>query len=423
MSDAQRKLLRIFFMVFAIYAILMALYVCLFPTGGVPTVYRGTAADPATYLSEAQLQQSQTLSAARNWIFFISYPWEWAVYLVLLLAGFAGRWQERLERTVRPVSLRFPLYVLWINLIVFLVFLPLRITSYSLSRSYGLSTQTVWSWLRDKAVGFGVNYAVMLLVAAVAFWFIRRGGRWWVKLWLLSVPFTLFMIYIQPVVIDPLYNEFTRLSDPKLERHILDLAAKADIPADRVYEVDMSQKTNELNAYVTGIGSSLRIVLWDTTLRSLMEPEILLIMAHEMGHYVMHHLEWSAVGAVVSSFFLIWIGSWLYRWVQQRWGRSLGIPQAGSMAGFPLVLLILSVLTFVSLPVANTVSRQAEHAADLFAFELIGSSDNAVTMYQKLAASSLSDVNPPLLVKLFRSTHPSIMERIIDAQTYRPAGK
>ncbi|CAG7637499.1 Protease HtpX [Paenibacillus solanacearum] len=419
MSEAQRKFVRLFFIVFAVYAALIALYVCLFPSGGVPSMYRGTAADPATYLSAEQLQHSRTLTAARNWIFFVSYPWEWAVYLVLLLTGLAGRWQERLERNIRPAALRFPLYVLLINLAVFIAFLPLRIASYSLSRSYGLSTQTIGSWLRDKAVSFGVNYLIMMLVAAIAFWFIRRGGRWWVKLWLLSVPFTLFMTYIQPVVIDPLYNEFTRLSDPKLERHILDLAAKADIPADRVYEVDMSQKTNELNAYVNGIGSSLRIVLWDTTLRQLTEPEILLIMAHEMGHYVMHHLEWSTAGAVASSFFLMWIGSWIYGVVQRRWGRSMGIAHTGSMAGFPLVLLILSVLTFVSLPAANAVSRQAEHAADMYAFELIGNSDSAVTMYQKLAVSSLSDANPSLLVKVFRSTHPSIMERIIDAQSYR----
>src|SRR5690606_27504033 len=111
-----------------------------------------------------------------------------------------------------------------------------------------------------------IGYLTLLAVSAVAFWVISRGGRWGLKLWLMSIPFTLFMMYIQPVVIDPLYNDYYRLKDPVLERKILDLAQRADIPADRVYEVDMSEKTNSLNAYVTGLGSSLRIVLWDTTL-------------------------------------------------------------------------------------------------------------------------------------------------------------
>ncbi|TVY01919.1 M48 family metallopeptidase [Paenibacillus cremeus] len=421
-SDTRRPI-RIYLMLFAAYALFIALYVIIVPSSIIPQAYRGTAADPATFLTAAQLQQSETLAAARNAIFFLSYPWEWGLYVVLLFGGFARRWQERLEAAGWPSILRLPAFLLLLQVVTFLVFLPMKLANYMLSRGYGLSTQTFPSWLRDKAVSFGVNYLMTMLVAVVAFWFIARGGRWWLKLWLLSLPFTLFMIYIQPVVIDPLYNQFTRLSDPLLEQRILNLAAKADIPADRVYEVDMSQKTNELNAYVTGIGSSLRIVLWDTTLKSLKEDEILLIMAHEMGHYVMHHLEWSVVGGVVSSFFLLWFGSWAYKYALRRWGPQWGIGRLHDPAGLPVVLLLVSLVTFVSLPVSNAVSRQAEHAADMYAFQLIGNNEGAVSMYQKLAVFSLSDVNPPRLVKWFRSTHPSIMERIIDAQSYRPTGK
>lgn len=98
------------------------------------------------------------------------------------------------------------------------------------------------------------------------------------------------MMYIQPVVIDPLYNEFYPLKDKELEAKILSLADQADIPSEHVFEVNMSEKTNALNAYVTGIGENSRIVLWDTTLNSLTDEEILFIMAHEMGHYVEKHI-------------------------------------------------------------------------------------------------------------------------------------
>jgi len=403
---------------FLCYAVAIALYVWYTSPNQVPEAYRGTPADPSTFFSAEQLRNSETLNAARNWIFFVGGPWEWLVYAMMLFGGWASRWRERLERGGYPIYIRFPVFVLLVNGTAYLLYFPLRIAGYSLSKHYGISTQPVAGWLRDKLIDFGIGYATMLAVSAVALWIISGGGRWWLKLWLLSIPFTLFMMYVQPVVIDPLYNEFTRLSDPELEERILALADKADIPAHRVYEVDMSEKTNALNAYVNGIGSSLRIVLWDTTLQRLSEPEILLIMAHEMGHYVMHHLEWSAVGAVGSSFALLAIGGRIFKIAIRNQGRKWGIRSPSDMTALPLILLLLSVLSFVSLPISNAVSRQAESSADRYAMELIGSAEGSVTMNQKMAVAALSDVHPPLLVKWFRDTHPSDMERILDAERF-----
>ncbi|ANE48629.1 hypothetical protein SY83_01050 [Paenibacillus swuensis] len=398
------------------FAVLIAVYLW-FTTGTVPTRFQGTAADPVTFLTSAQIDRSQVYSLLGNWLYFVSMPWEWGIYLFLLFSGWSAALRSRTQSWVSGRWMGFPLYVLGVSGASFLLFLPIRIVGYSLSRGFGISVQPVGGWIRDKLLSFGISYVTLLAVSAVAFWFIRRGGRWWIKLWLLSVPFTLFMMYIQPVVIDPLYNTFTELSDPKLERAILELADKAGIPASRVYEVNMSEKTNALNAYVQGIGSSLRIVLWDTTLGRLAPEEVLIVMAHEMGHYVMHHLEWSAVGAVISSFFVLWIGSAVYRYIISGWGQRWGIRGEADIAALPLVLLLISLLGFVSAPFAGAVSRHAEQEADRYALQLIGngSAASAVSLHQKLAATSLSDVDPPLLVRLFRSTHPSALERIIYA--------
>lgn len=402
----------------AVYAILAAVYVWYTSPNDVPAAYKGTPADPATYFSPQQLKDSEVVNPIRNWIFFASIPWEWLIYLFLLSGGLARNWRDALERSGLPLVLRFPLFVLFVDLASFVLYLPLRIFSYGLSRHYGITTQPAASWIRDKLVSFGIGYVTMLAVSAVAFWVLSRRGRWWLKLWLISVPFTVFMMYVEPVVIDPLYNRFTRLSDPQLEAKILALADKADIPADRVYEVDMSKKTNAINAYVTGIGPSLRIVLWDTTLKQLTEPEILFIMAHEMGHYAMHHLEWSAVGAVGSSLAVIFIGGWIYVWSIRRWGDDWGIRGRSDMAALPLVLLILAVLSFVSLPVSNAVSRNAESAADAYGMKLMNSAGGEVSMQQKTGVVTLTDVNPPLLVHWFRDDHPSDMERIVAAMKF-----
>ncbi|MFC4305347.1 M48 family metallopeptidase [Cohnella boryungensis] len=411
-----------YFVIFTCYAIGIAVYVSYTSPNQVPEIYRGTAADPATFYTLQQLQSSEALNASRNWIFFMSGPWEWLIYLVMLSSGLAKRWRERLERGGYPLYVRFPVYVFLVNGTAYLFYFPLRVMGYNLSKAYGISTQSIAGWLRDKLIAFGIGYATMLAVSAVALWVISKGGRWWLKLWLLSIPFTLFMMYVQPVVIDPLYNKFSPLKDAKLEQRILELADKADIPAHRVYEVEMSGKTNSLNAYVNGIGSSLRIVLWDTTLQRLDEPEILLIMAHEMGHYVMHHLEWSAVGAVGSSLLLLAVGGWIFKVAVRNRGYRWGIRSLSDMTALPLILLILSVLSFISLPASNYVSRQAETAADRYALELIGSAEGSVTMNQKMAVASLSDIHPPLLVKWFRDTHPSDMERILYAQAFERAG-
>ncbi|WP_256760006.1 M48 family metallopeptidase [Cohnella sp. WQ 127256] len=409
---------------FVCYGIIMALYVWYTSPNRVPEAYQGTAADPATFYTANQLHDSEQLNAARNWIFFMSGPWEWLIYFILLTSGLARQWRQLLESYRWPIYIRFPLYVLFVNAAAFLLYFPLRVVSFKLSKAYGISTQPVLSWLRDKLVEFSVGYVTMLIVSAFAFWMISRGGRWWLKLWLISVPFTLFMMYVQPVIIDPLYNKFSTLSDQRLEQQILDLADKADIPAHRVYEVAMSDKTNAMNAYVNGIGSSLRIVLWDTTLKKLTEQEILLIMAHEMGHYVMNHLEWSAVGAVGSSLVLMVIGGWLFQFIVRKRGEQWGIRSLSDMTALPLILLILSILSFVSLPVSNYISRQAEASADHYAMELIGSAEGSITMNQKMSVVVLSDVNPPLLVKWFRDSHPSDMERIIDAEQFdRERGK
>ncbi|TFE31540.1 M48 family metallopeptidase [Cohnella luojiensis] len=411
---AGNALLR-YGILFALYAVTIAVYIWYTSPNQVPAVYLGTVTDPSTFFTPSQLHNSETLNAMRNWIFFMSGPWEWLIYFMLFASGLSRRWRDLLEHYRLPAYIRLPVFALMVNGVSFLLYFPLRIIGYNLSRAYGISTQPVMSWLRDKLIAFGIGYITLLAVSAAAFWIISRGGKWWLKLWLVSIPFTVFMMYVQPVIIDPLYNHFSTLSDPNLEQQILELADRADIPAHRVYEVDMSAKTNAMNAYVNGIGSSLRIVLWDTTLKRLNDQEILLIMAHEMGHYVKHHLEWSAVGAVGSSFLLLTIGGWLYRVAIRNRGAKWGIRSPSDMTALPLALLIISVVSFVTLPLSNYVSRQAEASADRYAMELIGSAEGSVSMNQKMSVTVLSDINPPLLVKWFRNTHPSDMERMIEA--------
>lgn len=411
------SVLRRYWFWFVVYALLVGLYLWLGRSNTVPEAFRGTAADPAVFMSAGEIRASELYQFQRSWLFFVLSPWEWGVYLLLLASGAARKLQDSMGRRGWPLLVRFPLCVMLVYGTAFASCLPLRFIGYKLSRGQGISTQPLLSWLQDKLVEFGVGVVPAVAGLAAAMWLMRRGSRWWLKLWLASIPLILFMMVIQPVFIDPLYNRYSRLSDPVLEQRILELADKAEVPADRVYEANYSDKSNAYNAYVNGIGPTLRIVLWDTLYR-LDENEMMFIVAHEMGHYAMHHLEWSAVGVVGSSLVLLAAGSLLLRWAIRRYGVQWQLRSASELSAVPLLLLALSVLSFASLPVSNLVSRQAERAADQYAMELIGQPAGAVSMNQKLAKATLDDVNPPLLTRVFRFTHPSAMERIHDAEVF-----
>ena len=124
-----------------------------------------------------------------------------------------------------------PIYLIWLSFISFIASFPLSYISYSLSKSYHISTQDLASWMKDELIDFWIDYAVLADYSAVLYWLMRKSAkRWWLYAWLLSVPFTLFFVFIQPVVIDPLYNDFYPLKNKELEARILKIAEKAIFP-------------------------------------------------------------------------------------------------------------------------------------------------------------------------------------------------
>ncbi|HZG56984.1 M48 family metallopeptidase [Paenibacillus sp.] len=384
----------------------------------VPAWAEGTAADPRSFLSVADAERASSYSMLRDSLYFVGTLWEWGMLLWLLTSGYARTLSQRLKAAVPSVVVRFPLYIAGISAALFALGLPLRLLSYSIARNYDVSTLSFGGWWRDQWVQLGVDTVLLLAVGAVVFALARKGGTWWFRLWLLSIPFLLFMMVIRPLAIDPLFYKYEPLADPALEHAVLEMTSKAGVPTDRVYEANYSEKTNAINAYVDGFGPSLRIVIWDTALQKLTADEIVVLTAHEVAHYVKHHLQWSAVGGVASMFLLLWIGNKAYRAILKRWRAFLFVRHPADWAGLPLMLLVVSVLSFAATPISSAVSRHAELEADRFAYALTGDADAAVTLYQKLASSSRAAVHPPALTYWFRYTHPSLGSRIAEALRY-----
>ncbi|NPC92103.1 M48 family metallopeptidase [Bacillus sp. WMMC1349] len=400
-------------LLYVLYGVFFYWYLFMTGESSVPEALKGTSADPATFMNQHELVLTEEYSRIKDFIFFLRIPFEWFLFFILLIAGLSKKMKQWAEQTSKRKFIQITAYVFTLSFIMVLVSLPLDWMSYQMALDYGISTQTQASWIKDQIIDFWINFPLTLGAVMVFYWLVKKHEkRWWLYAWGLTIPVTLFLFFLQPVVIDPLYNDFYPLKNKELESSILKLANQANIPADQVYEVNMSEKTNALNAYVTGIGANKRVVLWDTTLNKLAEPEILFIMAHEMGHYVMKHVYIGLAGYLLLSLVGFYLIAKLYKWVINRYGKRLHIKNKTDLAALPLLLLIIGVLSVTATPFTNAVSRYQEKTADQYAIKLTKNNDAAVSTFQELSKASLSEANPPWLVKIFKYGHPTIMERI-----------
>ena len=314
-----------------------------------------------------------------------------------LLAAFAD-WR------IGPWWLGAPLLALISIWVSALVRLPLGVwTGYVYEHRWGFSTQTLVSWAADflrkvlLASFFGLVEVVGVVGLAHAF------PSWWPAVAApLVALFVLVVTFVAPVVLEPLFNKFVPLADAELAADLRALAARAGVPVRDVLVSDASKRTTKLNAYVSGLGSTRRVVLFDTLLRRAERPELELVVAHELGHRRARHVVKGTVlgmaGAVAGTF-AVW--------------AALADPRDPTVA--PLVLLLTLALEVVTLPLWTALARHWEREADRFSLELTGDREAFVTVHHDLAAANLADLDPPRLVYRLLFTHPTPSERIASA--------
>lgn len=348
--------------------------------------------------------------------------WGLAVPLALLVTGASARLRDLAGRVGGGWYLGVGVYVLLLLAVVYLAELPLAYyAGYVRQHEYGLSRQSFGRWFGNSLKSLGVDMVGGFCFAWVPFLLIRKAPRvWWLIVSALFVPFLGFVTLVAPIWVEPLYNHFGRMKDPVLERKILELAGRAGISGGRVFEVDKSVDTRAANAYVTGLFGTKRIVLWDTLLRDFDEREVLAVMGHEMGHYALGHIAWSVVlsSAVVLAG-LFWTDR-AGRWLVARYHGRFGFTSLADVAAAPLLLVLLGLASTALAPLALAYSRHHEHEADRFALDLTHRNRSAARAFAHLQRENLGVPRQTLVDKLWRSTHPSVAERIEFCNTYRP---
>lgn len=356
-------------------------------------------------------------SRIRDVLYFVEIAWAGAMMLILLLSGASRKMRELSSRiTKRPFLVAMLTIALFIGACAVLSFPLAYYSDFYVSHQFDLSDQSFASWMGDMFKGLLVNLAILMPVGALAFLAVRHFRQWWIVLWLGSIPLILFTILIQPIVLDPIFNKFEPLKDQVLKAKLLDLASRAGIEKGRVYEVDKSKQTKTMNAYVNGIGPSARIVMWDTLLEKMNHDEVLAVMGHEMGHYVMNHIWQGLAFSLVISFGVFFIGQKIIEKPLPRWG----IESAGDPAALPWILLVFGAIGFFLSPVTSAFSRHLEHQADKFGLEVTHLNEPMAAAFVKMAEDSKRDPSPHPLIEFWRYSHPPIAKRIPFALTYKP---
>ena len=357
-----------------------------------------------------------------NVLWVVDAVWGLLVPAVFLFAGFSGRIQAWAERRTRRWVLVVVLYFVTFSAITFVLDLPLAYyEGFVRQHAYGLSNQTLTKWASDQIRSLAVGVVMGALFLWVPYLLLKKSPRrWWLYTGLLMVPFLVFVVLVQPVWVDPLFNRFGPMKNKDLETKILALADRAGIDDGRVFEVAKSEDTNAVNAYVNGFGATKRIVLWDTAIAKLNERELLFVMGHEMGHYVLGHV-WQLI-LFVSAVVLVTLYV-IHRtagWLISRYRDRFRFERLADVASLPLLILLFSVYSLIVTPAALAFSRHLEHEADRFGLEITHDNHAAATAFVKLQQENLAVPRPGWLYRTFRSDHPVLGERVDFCNDYRP---
>jgi Zn-dependent protease with chaperone function len=357
-----------------------------------------------------------------NVLWVVETLWALLLPLALLFTGLSARIRDLARRAGRNWYFTLVVYGAIVTLLAWAVSLPLAwYEGFVREHAYGLSTQSAGKWLGDSLKAMALGIVSFALVMWLPYLLLRKSPRrWWLWTAAGALPLLAASFWLTPLVVDPLFNRFGPMHDRVLESRILAEADRAGIEGSRVFEVDKSADTKTLNAYVTGFGGSKRIVLWDTIIRTMNERELLFVVGHEMGHYVLHHVRLLMLATTLLLLVFLYAVHRSAGWAIARWGRRFGFDRLDDVASYPLLLVIVSLVALAVTPALLAFQRHLEHEADRFGLELTRDNHAAASAFVKLQSENLATPYHGTLYKLWHDGHPPIGERIDFANAYRP---
>lgn len=307
------------------------------------------------------------------------------------------------------ILLAFSFIVLF-YLLIQLILLPLAYyRGYIIEHRFGLSNQTLAMWFSDYLKENGISILISSLgMTGIYALMVYIPKYWWIISSAVLAIFIVVITYLYPILIDPLFYKFEKLKDTNFQEQIINIAGKAGIEVKEVLVADASRKTNKANAYFTGIGGSKRIVVFDNLINNFSRKETLNVIAHEIGHWYNWHIFKSIIIGIISGTAGLFLINAVFTYFNM----------VGDFKSILVIILLISIISFLSLPLQNAVSRTFERQADNFTMQATENPDAQIQLMLKLAESNLSNVSPHWYIKYFLYSHPPIMERIEAAKNF-----
>ncbi|MBK7142217.1 MAG: M48 family metallopeptidase [bacterium] len=342
------------------------------------------------------------------------------ILAIILFTGLSARIRDWAK------SARLSYFTIWLYCAILLVAMSVLsfpfdyYRDYHLEVQFGFMNQSFGEWFGEQLI----SLAVMVVVMPIPVWFlyfvIQRFKRWWLAFSIGAFPIMVIFVVIAPVLISPLFNQFEPLKDKQLEQEILTLASKAGIEGSDVFEVDASKQSSKVNAYVTGLLNTKRIVLYDTLIKGFTYNEIKFVMGHEMGHYLMKHIWWGLGLLVFYLVAILWLTEKTAHGLIQRWRHTLRFERLSDIASLPLLMALFTIFSFFLQPIQTYASRYMEHQSDIFGMDVTDiSGDEAASAFDKLSAYNLSDPDPHPLIEFWFYDHPALKSRMAFVKQYR----
>lgn len=342
--------------------------------------------------------------------------------LVIIFSGISSKIVFKIEKKIKNKYLAAFIYYFLYTAINFILYFPFYLlASYFKNSFLNLSNLNFISWLELELKYLLINGSIEAITVTVIFFIICKSEkRWWYVVSFIAIPYIIFSTLLYPVFMDPIFNKFTPMSNKVLEEKIINLAEKCNVDNLNIYVVDKSKETNTMNAYMTGLFNTKRIVIWDTTLKNMNDREVLFTTAHELGHYVLGHIPKSIALGCIGVFIILFIANKLVSMVIKKYGNKIGIKAINYISVIPLFIVILNIIMIFADPISNAYSRHVELEADKFALEVTHDSDAAKTSEIKYLKGNLSVYNPNFLYKIFNYDHPTVKERMDLYDNYKP---
>jgi STE24 endopeptidase len=367
------------------------------------------------YFSQEQLERGRDYRDGQRLLFLAGLGIQ-AALLATLAVGRSASARRVLERLGARPALGGAAAGACLSLAITIATLPTRLWAHERAVDVGLSTQSLDAWFADVGRSAAIGAAFAAAGAALLLWLIRRLPRgWWIPGAAAVVAIAIVFMWLQPVVLAPIFNRFEALpADSELRAEVLELGDRAGVDIGEVYRVDASRRSTSISAYVGGVGSTKRVVLYDNLIDEAEPAELRSVVAHELGH-VAHNdipngLMFVAIVAPLGLLFSRELGDGL----AARAGAAPGTP-----ASLPAYALAITLAIFVLNIPGNQLSRQVEASADTFALELTDDPQALIDLQRRLAAANVSDPDPPAVTQFLFRTHPPTIERIGAALAYR----